>query len=776
MTNRKIVIMLKSMQVPIKWLKEFIPCDKSAQELADLFILKGIEVKNITRVGKSLEGYVVAKIKAINKNSLIVTDSVKEYTFDAVTYHLKVNDKIGFNPDNLNCLNPVSIKLSEDTLPYILEPEYETGKRVLDYLDDHVIELEILPNRGDLMSIIGLARELASYEEIEQSLQNANRQLVPVSDKYNINDLLTLQVLEKDACPDYIARLICDVVISPSPFWLQWRLLAVGLRPINNVVDATNYLMVKYGTPLHAFDYDKVMDKTIQVRFAKKDEKIRLIDNNLYKLNEKVLVIADKKFPIALAGIMGGFDSEISFNTRRILLECARFDAKSVRKSSKSINLSTEASQRFEMGIDCEILDKASDETCNLIAQISNGKIAQGKLEVRTPVSPVSINLSYAKTNRLLGIKLLNNQIVKILSKLNCPLQVKDESVTVTVPCYRMDWQRDVDLIEEIARIYGYDKIPSCFSLRGSKSGKADDLSKALSDIRKFFTGLGFIETYTISFCAESAAQQFTEKQIIKIPNPLNERYSALRPSILATLLDCVRINLSRGNKNLRVFEIGKIFDISQEPIETINLTALLVGESQPLFWQNNKTPLYDYFDIKAVTELFFDYLKIKDMHYYESIFKYGGKNCVEIKYADKTIGYLGEIKQTVLESFDILTDVYMMNLDLKELLRLAPRYRYYQALPRFPSVVRDFALVIDDKPSVQELKESIEKIAGALLHNIEIFDYFQGKPLPEGKRNLGIRITLQSEERTLNQTEVNKIFDKILSVLKERLNVQIRL
>lgn len=763
------------MLVPIKWLKEFIPNNKSVKELAELFTRKGIEVKNIFRNGQPLENFIIVQVKAINNNYLTVSDGNKDYAFSTVTYHLKTNDLIGFDPQSKKWLNPSIIGAGEDLLPYVLNSDYEIGRPVLYYLDDEIIELEILPNRSDLMSIMGIARELASYAEINKTLLKQAPQDIFLSDKFNIKDMLRLEILDKYACPDYIARIICDTKIMPSPFWLQWRLLAVGLRPINNVVDATNYIMIKYGTPLHAFDYDKVKDQTIIVRFADKNEKIRTIENNLHTLNEKVLVIADKKFAIALAGIMGGLDTEISFSTKRVLLECACFNTKVIRKSSKSINLSTEASQRFEMGIDTEILETASNEVSHLIAKLSGGNVVNGKLESRTTYNATSINLSYDRVNRLLGLGLEHKEIKNILERLNCKVTDHDAILTVSVPSYRLDLEMDVDLIEEIGRIYGYDRIPSRFSLRGQCIGQTDKLSSTLAKIRSFFIGLGLIDSYSISFCDEFLANEFIDQTLIKLPNPLNERYSTLRPSILATLLDCVRINISRGNKNLRIFEIGKIFNVDQEPHEMINLSVLLVGETQLLFWQNSSTPVYDYFDVKGITETFFDFLKIKDINYQQANLKFLDKTSVVIKYADMTIGFLGHIKKSLLDKFDINVPVIALNLNLEHVLKLSPNYRFYQALPRFPSVVRDFALIIEEQPSVQELKIAIERIAGALLQSIEIFDYFQGKPLPAGKRNLGIRIALQSEERTLNQDEVNKLFNKILEFLKDELHVQIR-
>jgi phenylalanyl-tRNA synthetase beta chain len=764
------------MLVPIKWLYEFVPCDKSPKDLAELFTLKGVEVKNITRIGEKLEGFIIVEVKTIKKNKVTLFDGKNNYEVNTITYHLKPGNKIGFNPINSRLVNPELIEASEDTLPYILEHEYRTGSPVLNYVDDYILDLEIMPNRGDLMSIIGIARELASYEEISQKYHEPAKILSNKSNKYNISDLLKLNVMDKEGCPDYIARLICDVKIMPSSFWLQWRLLAVGLRPINNIVDATNYIMVKYGTPLHAFDYDKVTGQTIQVRFAKKGEKVRTIDKTLINLNEKVLLITDQKFPVAIAGIMGGIDSEISISTKRVLLECARFNPKAIRRGSKSISIATEASQRFEMGIDSEILEKASLEVSNLIAELGNGVVAKSKLEARTQDKPVDIKICPIKTSKLIGVDLEKDWVKKILIKLNCKVTDVNGCFKAEIPSYRLDLRRDVDLIEEIARIYGYDKLPSVFSLRGSLPGSADNLSRNLTKVRNFFTGLGFIENYTVSFCDEPTALEFTNHEIVKIPNPLNERYAVLRPSILTTLLDSVKINYSRGNKNLRLFEIGKAFNLSKGPKETTHVAAVILGETAPTFWQHNKTLTYDYFDIKGITESFLDNFKVKECHFKENNVKcLATNNAVSLIYADKQIGYLGEIRKQILDRYDIPITVYALEINLEEVLNIAPSYRYFQTLPRFPSVVRDLAFIIDDKLSAAKMTQAILKIAGALLESVEIFDYFAGKPLPTGKRNLGIRITLRSEERTLNQAEVNKIFDKLLKFLKDKMQVELR-
>ncbi len=762
------------MKLSIKWLKEFIPTSKTTEEIVNLFTQKGIEVKSRYRIGNILEGYVVCEIKDINKNEVTIFDGLRSYNISTITYHLRINDKIAFKPQKNSWLNPSLIGLSEDTLPYILPNQYETGSNVLNYLDDDIIELEILPNRGDLLSILGIARELSTYEEITESLN------IPKEPEINQNIInfldrkVQLVISDKSACFDYIARLIYNVKIQNSPFPLQWRLIASGLRPINNVVDATNYIMLKYGTPLHAFDFDRIQESTINVRFAKKGEKIIALDGKEYLLNEQVLLISDKLSPIALAGIIGGKDTEITYKTKKVLLECARFNPQTIRISAKSIQLMTDASQRFEMGIDTNILDRASQEATNLIAFLGNGIVIQDKIECRSKQYEKTINFNISKVNRLLKTNLRTKQIKRIIDKLNCESEEKKNYFSIKIPSYRFDLIRDIDLIEEIARLYGYDKIPSEYVLHCRNIGHIDQLNKIVHLIKNFFVGLGFYECYTISFCDPNNAKLFTEQNIIYLPHPLNERYSALRPNLLVTLLETVKFNYFRSNIDIRLFEIGNIF-VNDKAKESLNLTALIAGNRAPLFWDNIKTVYYDFFDIKGISDSFFEYLKLNDIEYIKENINFLTGNSLSLKYKGNSIGFLGEIKRTILQKFDLNTNIYVLSYNLNELLKLIPANFYYCELSRFPAITRDFAFLIKEEHSVQELKMNIKHIIGDLLKNIEVFDYFQGPSLPNGTRNLGIRITLQSNEKTLNQMEVDRICEYLIKYLKDKFNIKIR-
>ncbi|MCX8014803.1 MAG: hypothetical protein N2748_02175, partial [candidate division WOR-3 bacterium] len=385
-------------------------------------------------------------------------------------------------------------------------------------------------------------------------------------------------------------------------------------------------------------------------------------------------------------------------------------------------------------------------EAGNLIAALSNGSVASGKIEIRTVDKPKTVSLSLKKVNTLLGITLNKKQIKKILHNLNCVTEEEKNKYIAKVPSHRQDLIRDVDLIEEIARIYGYDKLPSHFTLRGKEPGFNDRLAKQIAFIKDFFIGSNFIENYTISFCDEQTAKLFTDiDTIVKIPVPLNERYACLRPVILATLLESVKINLARGNRDLRLFEIGKVFVQNKEPSEKWHISALMTGQKIPTFWQKELNVIVDYFDIKGIIESFFEFLKIKEIGFAETKYKFLDKNqALIINCADTEVGWLGEISQAVLDHYDISTKVYGLELDIEKIVKFTPSYRYFQFLPKFPLVTRDFAFIVDDKISVEKLKQSIVNMTGALLESIEVFDYFEGPPLPVGKHNLGIRIALR--------------------------------
>ncbi|MDW7988325.1 MAG: phenylalanine--tRNA ligase subunit beta, partial [candidate division WOR-3 bacterium] len=666
------------MKLPVKWLKDFLNLTLDAQELALLLAKHGVEVKDILYPGELISDFIVNEVKEITNYNIVIFDGKEERTVRTVSYHLEPGDKVAYSPQKQLLLSPSYLKFSDDTLPYLLEPNYEIGHKLTHYLDDVVLDLEILPNRADLLSILGLAREIQSYREVSGTLRipddrfysrfRIKSQTAKTFD--SIDKYLSLELKDKTACPDYIARMIGNVQVLPSPFVIQWRLYIVGLRPINNIVDITNYIMIKYGTPLHAFDYSKITDHKIVVRFAQKNEKIRTINNELIELHPEVLLIADSKYPIAIAGIIGGVESEIDYNTKEVVLECARFNPRVIRKARKILGITTEAQERFEMGVDSELLEQASKEACELIAYYSYGTVINGKLEERSAEHLKEISLSLSRVNQIIGLQFDCKLIKSILEKLGCAIKEENNTLKVKCPKARFDLQSEIDLIEEIARIYGYENLPSQFATLIKKPGGYHTLNRYLNEFRNFFVGKGFYECYTISFCDEKTAKIFLKDNLIKLPNPLNERYAYLRPSILATLLESVRINLARGNKNLRLFEVGKVFYYKNEFCEKNELACILCGERELTFWQAVKFLNYDFYDIKGIAESFFNYYQLKDIIYELSPCFYL-KESLGIKFADRHLGLLGSLSKEVLDHFEINIPVFVLQLDLDEIINL---------------------------------------------------------------------------------------------------------
>lgn len=588
------------MRVPVNWLKELVDTKKTPQELADLFVSRGLGIENILRVGEKLENTLVAEITELNNGKISVSTSKDTYSVSSSGYGQKVGDKVIFNPANKQILNKTDLGIETSNEIVILPVASITGESATLYLDDYVLDFEIAPNRGDLMGVIGIARELACYEEEKLRLPKIKltESAIAAADK------VSLEVVDKTGCPDYIARLILEPKIAASPFWLQWRLFACGLRPVSNVVDISNYILLKYGQPLHTFDYNKLAGNKIIVRRAQKGEKIRTIDGEERNLNDSVLMIADANRNVALAGIMGGIDSEISIATRNVLLECARFNPVVIRKGAQSLKLATEASRRFEMGIDSDNLENASQEAAAMIADLTQGKICRGKVEFGIPAMENIAKLEPARVGKLLGIKITKAKAKKILLSLGFKIRETDSLWQVAIPSFRPDVQRDADLIEEIGRVYGYKDIPSRFELKGIEPGRRNPISRNLERIRDILTGSGFDEVYSVSFNDEPTARIFYPGTLIKIPNPLNERFSVLRPMILSTILEIVNLNLRKGNKDLRLFEIGKTYFADQTPKESTCLSAIMTGEKFPINWAT-KPESVNYFDLKAVLEYY---------------------------------------------------------------------------------------------------------------------------------------------------------------------------
>ena len=639
--------------------------------------------------------------------------------------------------------------------------------------DDWIIDINVLPNRaGDCFSHLGIARECSVLADLK--LRAENLKLIE-NKKLKAANFLTIDVRNKNDCPRYTARVITDVKVSFSPKWLRDRLRICGLRPINNIVDIANYVMLETGQPLHAFDFDKIESpnpksqiKKIIIRRAKQNEKITTLDNEKYDLDEDILIIADPKDPLAIAGIKGGKKAEIDKNTKIIVIESANFNQKLIRQASRAIDLKTDASWRFEHGLDPNLTESAINQAAFLIQKLAGGQTPQGLIDFypkKVLAKKIKLDLNYVDS--LLGVKMPEKEIINILKKLGFKVKKhKDRKILeVEIPTQRLDISLAEDLIEEIGRIYGYQKIPSVFptvSLIPPKRNLDifwEDLTK---DILK---ELGFTEVYNYSFISEKDADIFDKKDLIEIENPTSVEQKYLRPSLIPNLLKNIQKNQKYYDK-IRIFELSKIFKNlkTQNPkvAERRMLNGLLTGEA--------------FYQAKGVVDLLLNKLGISSIWYDDfkpkleksKLLMWQPGKCAEIKVDQEKIGFLGEISPRILESLKIKGKLVIFELDFEDLSKLSSEETIYQPVSRFPAAVRDLAVLVPRKVKVVEVLNKINIAGGSLIRDVDLFDIYEGEELPQGKKNLAFHIIYQAESRTLKSEEIDVIQEKIINILEK--------
>ncbi|MFH0925866.1 MAG: phenylalanine--tRNA ligase subunit beta [bacterium] len=827
------------MKVTLNWLKEFVDIPWTAKELAERLTMVGLEIASITPLGQGLSSVVIGKITSIDKHpkadrlSLCQVDiGSKKLSIVCGATNIKAGDKVPIALEGAQLPSGVTIKkakirgvisegmlcsqkelgLAEDSSGiYILDTEALLGTLLLDYLNlnDIVIEVEITPNRGDCLSVIGIAREIVAitggklkYPSLHPNFEEEGS---VGEDSGHINEFITVNVEDSHDCPRYSARVVKDVSIAPSPSWLTSRLLSVGLRPINNVVDITNYILMELGQPLHAFDYSLIKGQQLIIRKAKKDEKIITIDKNKRILDEQMLVIVDKERPIAVAGVMGGIDTEVTENTRNILLESAFFDSISVRRTAKRLGLATEASYRFERGVDPNGIIYALERAASLINMVAGGSTVKGLIDKSyKKFIPVDIALRVERCNKILGTDLDAATVSSILTKLGFtvnkyPLQAfnfnevqgtKPFVLKVTIPTYRGDVAREIDIIEEVARIYGYNNIKSTQNC-GQSSVCLENFNAELRErTRSFFTNHGFYETINFVFtnkrhCDILNIQELQEKgrSLIYLKNPLNEKQEILRYNLMTGLLENVSLNLGKDSwskKNFRFFEIGKTFikkDDREKLQEEEYVTGVMMGKRGEDFWQE-KNPQIDFYDVKGNLEKLLDFLKIKEYTFRKSSSPFFNKGRVaELISKEKlSLGLFGEVESQCLKDFDLEDQqIFGFCLSLEQLQISIVKDISFKPIPKFPVVVRDLAVIVPQDMEVELVKRIIISLASDLLRTIDIFDVYAGVPILEEYRSIGFSLVFQSEKRTLVSEEVDNICSKIVEILKNKYNISLR-
>lgn len=662
---------------------------------------------------------------------------------------------------------------------YVLPEDTEVGADALEVLalNDQVLEFDLTPNRSDALSMLGVAYEVAAI--LEQEVKFPEQSYKTITEK--ASDLLSLSIEAKEENPTYIAKVIKNVKIEESPLWLQNRLMASGVRPHNNVVDVTNYVLLEYGQPLHAFDFDRLQTGEIVVRLANEDEKITTLDAVERTLKADQLVITNGQEPVAIAGVMGGANSEVHDGTTTIVIESAYFDPASVRRTARAHGLHSDASTRFEKGVDPNRVRAAIERATALIAELAGGDVLEGTVEVDTvDKTPVQIIVSPDYINSRLGMKISLDEMLAILHRLQFEVEAVNGQLVIDAPTRRQDIRIKEDIIEEIARMYGYDNIPTTLPVTASTPGGLTPYQQQRRVVKQFLEGTGLFETLTYSLTAEKSSQQFALKtaETTKLLMPISEERNTLRQSIIPHLLEVTTYNVARRNDSVALYEISSVF-LGEEadglPKEEAHVAAAITGNWIEHPWQQ-ETKKVDFFVMKGIVEGLMDKLGIRQDITFEKATIEGmhpGRTA-NVFYQEERIGFIGQLHPTVQQERD-LKETYVMELNLDALLAFAGAQVEYTAVPRFPAISRDIALVVDRETTAHTLEQVIRHAGGHLLTSVKLFDLYEGDHVEAGKKSLAFSLVYQDPARTLTDEEVLAAHDKVLTALTEEAGASLR-
>lgn len=804
------------MKVPLRWLREYVDISLPLEELCSRLTMAGLEVGDIQVIGGEWANVTVGRIVKIeahpNADRLkLVTVDLGERLGRVVcgAPNVIVGAKVPFasigarliDPDtgNISELKRAKIRgivsegmicsekelgISDDHSGIMLLPDdAPVGKPLAEYLGDAVLDIEVTPNRPDCLSVIGIAREVAAITGGEVHLVEPS--YVEVGSAGEIGSFISIEIVEPNLCPRYCATLIRGVKVAPSPRWLQQRLLACGMRPINNVVDVTNYVMLEYGQPLHAFDYEKLRGKRIIVRRASPGETIVTLDGVTRVLDQEILVIADAERAVAVAGIMGGADTEVKNETTSVLIESANFNPAVIHHGKNSLRLTSEASSRFEKGVSPYLPLVALKRATQLMAELTGGGVVKGLLDVFPGVKePRKILFRMGDVKRLLGVDFSRQQIVDTLRALGfaCEQTGSQPHVEVTPPWWRTDVTCSADLVEEVARVVGYDKIPA--TMLGSPLPKYEPnpMLWLKEKVRDIMVACGFQEVLTYSLTSLemlnkliATGQPSSDIVPIKLTNPMSREWEHLRTSLRPGLLITLARNRRFREENIRLFEVGRVFlpRSGDLPEEREMLCAVLNGDRRRPSWRGEPETI-DFFTSKGVVETILPRLGV------EATFEKGDDNsllegrCAWITADRKKLGVVGELHPRVAEAFELSEATYLIELDLSTLLNLISGHHVqYRPLPKYPSAGRDIALLVDEQVTYQQVYSIIRE--SPLVVSASLFDVYTGEQIPKGKKSLAFRIVFQSPERTLTDREIDDAQQKILAKLSQELGAVLR-
>ncbi len=798
------------MKISLKWLNDYIDLSGiSVDDICDKLSFAGLEIEEVIDHAKQFENFVVGYVKERKKHPnadklsvCIVSDGTQDFNVVCGAPNVDAGQKIPFAkvgaviPTNGMKLEKAKIRgevsfgmiCSERELGIsdnhegimVLDSSAKEGTPLAEFLgmNDVVLDVAITPNRADALSHIGIARDLSAiynkplkYPEIE--LKESTKKS---------SDAASIEILDEVNCPRYVGKVIMNVEIKESPEWMKRKLKSVGLRPISNVVDVSNYVLYEIGQPLHTFDLDNVADKKIIVRQANDKEKFVTLDSKERILSSSDLMICDGQKPVAIAGVMGGENSEITNATKNILIESAHFNPSSVRKTAKKLGLQTDASYRFERGSDPNVTVWTARRAAQLIQQTAGGEVYSGEIDVcPKPIVNKTTSVRFDRIQKVLGYKVENNEVRGILTRLGFEILLENEKeLSLKIPTYRHDIEREIDIIEEVARIYGYEKIPDVSKISVVLEPKVDQ--SAFNDkVRETLNSLGFFEIMTNSLLKDDVALKFGKA--IKLMNPQNSEMSHLRPSMIPGFLQAISNNLKVNEKDLMFYEIGKVFEHKHDNEikdfsdfeENEHLIFGLSGKAVRTEWYE-KDRDYDFYDLKGNLLVFLN-------KYFPGVrfsFEYKAADLTndfsyEISCQNMIIGSAGRIKKQLTDLFDINQEVFICIFSLDNLKKVDVSKKAFKELLKYPKVYRDFAFVFDKKVESDSVVEIIQSAGSKLLHQIKLFDIFQSDSLGNDKKSMAFQLEYFDESKTLTEEEVDTEFRKAIKAVEQKFNAQLR-
>jgi len=802
------------MKISFNWLNTYIPIDIPAADLADRLTMTGLEVEALYDRFDYLDRIVAGRVTDIQPHpkadklkicrvdiggaSTSVVCGAPNATVDGkypcALPGARLPGGLTVEKTRIRDAESAGMLCSEGELELgpdfsglmRLDPDIAEGTPINQALDlsDHVFEIGLTPNRPDCLSFIGIAREAAALTGKPLTLPTVE----PARNPGRISELTSITLVNPELCPRYAARLVTEITVAPSPFWLQDRLRAIGLKPINNIVDITNFVMMETGQPLHAFDFDRLAGRRIVVQTARSGEPFTTLDGKPHKLTDDTLMICDAEKSVAVAGVMGGENSEISDTTSRVLIESAYFDPVSVRKTAKRLGANTDASHRFERGVDPEGTLYALERAAALMAEISGGTLVSGAIdEYPQPIESRPIALNTERTNRHLGTSLTQTDMQGFLESVGFLTSAADEAdLTVRAPSFRVDVSRPEDLMEEVARLWGYNNIVTTFPKTATKSRLPERAVWLKETIKDEMAGFGFKEAINYSFTAKASCDRLAlpagdvRRRMLSILNPLSEEQAVMRTSLIPGLLEAMGKNVAYQVRDLKLFELGKIYlsnGQDQLPDELETLSALWTGRRAPATWQGAPEPC-DFFDLKGVVQsllrgLYLDDCRFLPLPASECAYMRPGYSA-RIGIQDSEVGIIGEVHPSVLKTYDLKQPAFIFEMNLDPVLPLIPEVTAFSPLPKFPATSRDITLIVDNSVQAGDIVNHIYALDEPLLEHVHIFDLYSGDPIPEGKKSISIRLTYRSATETLADHAVNRIHEYITEHLINTFNASL--